>query len=186
MESVLMAKISKCGSKLAPVLAAAAILIAANAWPQSKMEIRTGAFAPGASIPEKYTCSGENISPPLAISGVPRSAKALVLIVDDPDAPAGTFVHWVVYNMPPQTNRIDAGVKSDKTMPGGGMQGRNDFGGVGYGGPCPPPGSPHHYRFRLFALSSPITPQSATGPGVEETMQGHILASTEIVGTFGR
>lgn len=151
------------------------------------MEIRTDAFAPGASIPEKYTCSGENISPPLAISGVPQSAKALVLVVDDPDAPAGTFVHWVVYNMPPRTDRIDAGVKPAQTMPGGGMQGRNDFGRAGYGGPCPPPGSPHHYRFRLFALSSQITPpQSATGPDVEQAMQGHILASTEMVGTFGR
>jgi Raf kinase inhibitor-like YbhB/YbcL family protein len=177
---------SKCGSKLVPVLAAAAILIAANAWPQSKMEIRTDAFAPGTSIPDKYTCSGENISPPLAISGVPQSAKALVLIVDDPDAPAGTFVHWVVYNMPPQTKGIDAGVKPGNTMPGGGMQGRNDFRGVGYGGPCPPPGSSHHYRFRLFALNGEITPQATTGPGVEQAMQGHILTSTEMVGTFGR
>ena len=181
-----MADSSKSGSKLSLFLAAAAILIAANAWPQSKMEIRTDAFAPGASIPEKYTCSGENISPPLALSGVPPSAKALVLIVDDPDAPAGTFVHWVVYNMPPQTNRIDAGVKPGQTMPGGGMQGRNDFGRIGYGGPCPPPGSPHHYRFRLFALNSPITPQSDTGAGVEQAMQGHIPASAEMVGTFGR
>jgi hypothetical protein len=150
------------------------------------MEIRTDAFAPGTSIPDKYTCSGENISPPLAISGVPQSAKALVLIVDDPDAPAGTFVHWVVYNMPPQTKGIDAGVKPGNTMPGGGMQGRNDFGGVGYGGPCPPPGSSHHYRFRLFALNGEITPQATTGPGVEQAMQGHILTSTEMVGTFGR
>ncbi|HEY2105038.1 MAG TPA: YbhB/YbcL family Raf kinase inhibitor-like protein [Candidatus Binataceae bacterium] len=181
-----MANRSKIGAKLLPLLGATVILVAANAWPQSKMEIRTDAFAPGASIPGKYTCSGENISPPLAISGVPQSAKALALIVDDPDAPSGTFTHWVVYNLPPRTNHLEAGVKPGPTMPGGGTQGRNDFGGAGYGGPCPPPGSTHHYRFRLFALNGEITPQSASGPEVEQAMRGHILASAEMVGTFGR
>jgi Raf kinase inhibitor-like YbhB/YbcL family protein len=181
-----MANNPKCWWKLLSAWTAAAVLIGANAWAQSKMEIRTDAFAPGAAIPEKYTCSGENGSPPLAISGVPQSARTLALIVDDPDAPAGTFVHWVVYNLPPQTARIDAGIKPGKTMPGGGMQGRNDFGRAGYGGPCPPPGSPHHYRFRLFALNSQLAPSSDTGTAVEQTMQGHVVASAEMVGTFGR
>jgi Raf kinase inhibitor-like YbhB/YbcL family protein len=181
-----MPNIAKCGRKLFVMAAAAAMFAAANAWPQSKMEIRTDAFAPAAPIPEKYTCAGENVSPALVISGVPPSAKALALIVDDPDAPSGTFVHWVVYNMPPQTARIDSGVKQSTAMPGGGAQGRNDFGRVGYGGPCPPPGSPHHYRFRLFALNSQIAPQSTTGPGVEQAIEGHVLASAEMVGTFER
>jgi Raf kinase inhibitor-like YbhB/YbcL family protein len=182
----IMRKIAKHGFKPLLTFAVIVILIAANAWPQSKMEIRTDAFAPGATIPDKYTCSGENASPPLAISGVPSSAKALVLVVDDPDAPAGTFVHWVVYNLPPQITKIDAGVQSGDAIPGGGVQGRNSFGNLGYGGPCPPPGSPHHYRFRLFALNSQITPQSATGPEVEQAMQGHVVASAETVGMFGR
>jgi Raf kinase inhibitor-like YbhB/YbcL family protein len=182
---VLMANIAKCGWKLS-LICAAAVLVTTNVSAQSKMEIRTGAFAPGGPIPEQYTCAGENISPALAISGVPASAKAMVLIVDDPDAPAGTFVHWVVYNIPPQTVHIDGGVSQGQSMPGGGVQGRNDFGRTGYGGPCPPPGSPHHYRFRVFALNSQIGPSSDTGPAVEQAMQGHVLASAEMVGTFGR
>jgi Raf kinase inhibitor-like YbhB/YbcL family protein len=107
-------------------------------------------------------------------------------VVEDPDAPLGTFVHWVAYNIPPRTTRIDAGAQRGSAMPGGGVQGRNDFGQTGYGGPCPPPGSPHHYHFRLFALNSPIAPGSATGRGVRRAMQGHILASAEMVGTFER
>src|SRR5271167_2822798 len=165
---------------------AATLPPAAIAWAQPKMEIRSAAFAPGAPIPTKYTCSGENISPALSFSGLPQSARSLALIVDDPDAPGGTFSHWVVYNLPPQTTHLDEAVKKGTAIPGGGSQGRNDFGGDGYGGPCPPPGRPHHYRFRLFALNSQIAPQPATGPGVEQAMDGHILASAEVVGTFGR
>ncbi len=181
-----MPNIDKCGLKVCLSLSAVAVLAAATALAQSKMEIRTNAFGPGSPIPDKYTCSGENLSPALVISGVPASAKSLALIVEDPDAPSGTFVHWVAYNIPPGKKQIDAGVKQDTAMPGGGIQGRNDFGRLGYGGPCPPPGSPHHYHFRLFALNGQITPQSATGPEVEQAMQGHIVASTEVVGTFGR
>jgi Raf kinase inhibitor-like YbhB/YbcL family protein len=181
-----MPKLRKQPEILLAVCMAVPLIFARSIWAQSKLEISTGAFAPGAPIPQKYTCSGENGSPAIAINGVPASAQALALIVEDPDAPAGTFVHWVVYNIPPRTTRIDAGVKQDATMPGGGVQGRNDFGRLGYGGPCPPPGSPHHYHFRLFALNSQITPQSATGPGVEQAMQSHILASAEMVGTFER
>ncbi len=181
-----MSNIAQCGWKVLLVSAAAMALGAANVWGQSKMEIHTDAFAAGAPIPDKYTCTGENVSPGLAISGVPSAAKSLALVVDDPDAPMGTFVHWVAYNIPPHTTRIDAGVRQGSAMPGGGVQGRNDFGQTGYGGPCPPPGSPHHYHFRLFALNGPIAPQSATGRGLERAMQGHILASAEMVGTFER
>jgi Raf kinase inhibitor-like YbhB/YbcL family protein len=177
---------SKRATRAAGLFAAAALLVAASAWPQSKMQISSSAFASGAPIPPQYTCGGPDVSPPLAITGVPPSAKALALIVDDPDAPAGTFVHWVVYNLPPQTSRIDTGVKPGAAMPGGGEQGRNDFGRVGYGGPCPPPGPPHHYRFRLFALNSQIAPASPGGPEVEQAMQGHVLESAETTGTFGR
>jgi len=166
--------------------AAFAVLAASSGRAQSKMEISTGAFAPGGQIPAKYTCSGDNISPMLTIRGVPPSAKALVLIVDDPDAPAGTFVHWVFYNLPPQTSQIEAGIKPDATLAEGGVQGRNDFGRAGYGGPCPPPGAPHHYRFRLFAVSSQIAPESSTGSAVEQAMQGRVVANAVMVGTFQR
>ena len=165
---------------------AAAMPLAATVWAQPKMEIRSAAFAPGAPIPTKYTCSGENISPALSFSGLPQAARSLALIVDDPDAPSGTFVHWVVYNLPLQTTHLDEAVKKGTAITGGGSQGRNDFGRDGYGGPCPPPGAPHHYRFRLFALNSQLAPQPATGQGVEQAIEGHVLASAEVVGTFGR
>jgi Raf kinase inhibitor-like YbhB/YbcL family protein len=181
-----MPRVGKPGLTLVLLFVGAALILPARAWPQSRMEIRTDAFATGGPIPVKYTCSGANVSPALAIGGAPQSAKALVLIVDDPDAPAGTFVHWVVYDMPPQTTHIDEAVAKGTTMPGGGTQGRNDFGGDGYGGPCPPPGKPHHYRFRLFALDGQIRPQSPTGTEVEQAMQGHILASAVVVGTYQR
>ena len=117
---------------------------------------------------------------------MPQGAKSLALIVDDPDAPSGTFVHWLVYNMPPQTTHLDEAVTKIASMPGGGMQGRNDFGHDGYGGPCPPPGSTHHYRFRIFALDSQISPDSSSGPQVESAMSGHVLASGELTATFRR
>jgi Raf kinase inhibitor-like YbhB/YbcL family protein len=168
------------------VCVAAALLLAVRVWAQPKMEIRTNAFAPGAPIPARYTCSGDDVSPALSISGVPQSAKALALIVDDPDAPSGTFVHWVVYNLPPGTSHLDEAVAKVSAMPGGGSQGRNDFGRAGYGGPCPPPGAPHHYRFRLFALNGQIAPQAATGQAVEQAMEGHVIATAEMTGTFQR
>jgi Raf kinase inhibitor-like YbhB/YbcL family protein len=176
----------KRGSQLLLVCIAASLMLPAAGWPQSKLEIRTGAFTAGDAIPAKYTCSGEDISPALSWSGAPQGTKSLALIVDDPDAPSGTFVHWVVYNLPSETTHLDEAVTKGTSMPGGGAQGRNDFGGDGYGGPCPPPGTPHHYRFRLFALNSQISPQSARGSEVEQAMKGHILASAELNGTFAR
>jgi Raf kinase inhibitor-like YbhB/YbcL family protein len=165
---------------------AAIVLVAASASAQPAMRLSSSAFAAGAPIPEQYTCSGRDLSPPLEISGVPPAAKSLVLVVDDPDAPSGTFEHWVVYNMPPNTTRIPAGVAAGATMPGGGGQGRNDFGRLGYGGPCPPPGAPHHYRFWLFALNSTITPPSPDARAIQRAMHGHVLESAETTGTFGR
>jgi Raf kinase inhibitor-like YbhB/YbcL family protein len=174
----------KCGLLL--VCIAAALVLPATSWSQAELEIRTGAFTARAAIPAKYTCSGQNISPPLSWTGVPQGTKSLALIVDDPDAPGGTFVHWVVYNLAPQTTHLEEAVTRSNSMSGGGAQGPNDFGGHGYGGPCPPPGSPHHYRFRLFALNSRISPPSSKAPDVEQAMEGHILASAELNGTFAR
>jgi Raf kinase inhibitor-like YbhB/YbcL family protein len=172
---------------LSLILCALATALRATPAPaQSKMDISSTAFASGAPIPAKYTCSGEDVSPPLSFSGVAPSARSLVLIVDDPDAPSGRFLHWVVYNLAPTTAHLDQGVSNAAVISNSGSQGRNDFGHEGYGGPCPPPGKPHHYRFRLYALNSRIEPQAATGPGVEQAMEGHIIAGAAVVGTFGR
>ena len=153
---------------------------------QTKLEVSSTAFAPGAAIPARYTCSGEDLSPPLSFSGVPPSARSLALIVDDPDAPGGRFFHWVVYNLTPTTTHLDRAVSNAAVTSSSGAQGRNDFGRDGYGGPCPPPGKPHHYRFRLYALNNRIAPQAATGTGVEQAMEEHIIGSAELVGTYGR
>ena len=177
---------AKRGFKFLLVWIAAALILPATSWSQSKMQIHSSAFTAGDPIPPKYTCSGQNVSPPLSWSGVPQGAKSLVLIVDDPDAPSGAFVHWVVYNLPPETTHLDEAVTNSTSIPGGGAQGRNDFGGDGYGGPCPPPGKPHHYRFLLYALNSRISPTPANGPAVEQAIKGHVFAFTDLIGIFGR
>lgn len=177
---------AKRGFQFLLICLAASSILSSVSWCQSRMEIHTGAFTSGDAIPSKYTCSGEDISPALSWSGVPEGTKSLALIVDDPDAPSGTFVHWVIYNLPPQTTHLDEAVPKATSIPGGGTQGRNDFGRYGYGGPCPPPGAPHHYHFRLFALNSQISPGGPSGPQVERAMQGHILARAGLTATFGR
>jgi len=167
-------------------------------------KIETAAFKPGGDIPAKYTCSGEDVSPalrwtdpPVATGHLTRVAtKSFALIVEDPDAPSGTFVHWVVYNLPADARELSEGVDkgSDKIVGdarrgGGGRQGRNDFGMIGYGGPCPPPGKPHRYLFRLYYLDSIlITPagHTATKYEFEQGMKGHILAEAEVMGKFQR
>ena len=145
------------------------------------------AFQPGKPIPEEHTCDGEDVSPPLTWSGVPENASALVLIVDDPDAPGGTFTHWVVLNIPPDFNgrTLVAGVKLDEDS--GIAEGSNDFGTVEYGGPCPPAGAPHNYLFRLYALDKRLEPGSgATRQQVTGAMDGHILAEANLSGTYQR
>jgi Raf kinase inhibitor-like YbhB/YbcL family protein len=163
-----------------------AAFLSGIAWPQSKMEIHADDFTSGAPIPPIYACTGRDISPPLSWSGVPKRAKTLALIVDDPDAPDGVFFHWIVYNLDPATTHIAEHVKKNTTVPLNGQQGRNDFGRYGYSGPCPPPGPLHHYRFRLFALDNHITPEPPTGPAVEHAIAGHIVSATQLVGTYGR
>ena len=130
-------------------------------------------------IPEKFTCKGANQNPPLQFQGVPVNAKSLVLIVDDPDAPGGTFNHWLVWNIAPATREIAA-----NSVPAGAVQGKNDFGKAGYGGPCPP--ALHRYFFRVFALDRKID----LGPGgtrsaLDQAIAGNVLASGELMGRFG-
>jgi Raf kinase inhibitor-like YbhB/YbcL family protein len=154
---------------------------------KDSMHLASTAFAEGARIPEKYTCDGENVSPPLKWNGVPADARSLALIVDDPDAPAGTWVHWVVYDLAPSVSELPEGASHSEPLPGGARQGMNSFRRVGYGGPCPPPGKTHRYFFKLYALDATLELKSnASKKDVEHAMEKHILAHAELMGTYQR
>jgi hypothetical protein len=136
-------------------------------------------------IPAKYTGDGENVSPPLRFSQVPRGAKSLVLIVDDPDAPRGTFDHWIVWNLPPDLKELTEGAEELKRLSPPPVQGTNGFGETYYQGPRPPPGKPHHYHFKLYALDVQLSlPEGSTKQEVERAMKGHIIEQAELVGTY--
>ena len=151
------------------------------------IELKSAAFKSGQTIPRKHTCDGPDLSPPLEWSGMPEGTHSLALVSDDPDAPVGTWVHWVLYDLPGETRFLAEGVSTTETLPRGGCQGRNDFGRIGYGGPCPPPGRAHRYFFKLYALSSRVNLQpGATKEALLKAMQGHVLAETQLMGTYGR
>ena len=153
------------------------------------LTLLSGAFAAGAGIPSKHTCDGADVSPALSWSGAPAGTVAFALIADDPDAPAGTWVHWVLFNIPGSATSLPEGVaKTDQPADlGGALQGRNDFRRVGYGGPCPPPGKPHRYFFKLYALGAALPLKAgATKQDVERAMRGHVLAETSLMGTYAR
>jgi Raf kinase inhibitor-like YbhB/YbcL family protein len=155
--------------------------------PAMNLELQTNAFTPGSEIPKRFTCSGSDDSPSLSWTSVPNGSRSLALIVDDPDAPSGTFDHWIVYAIPPQSNGLSEGIPKTEELPNGSRQGRNSFGRIGYGGPCPPPGHPHHYRFRLYALDIEVTlPPGANRTQLERVMTDHVLAQAELVGTYRR
>jgi Raf kinase inhibitor-like YbhB/YbcL family protein len=148
------------------------------------MRITSSAFAPNGTIPKQYTCSDKDLAPPLSFEEIPSNTSSLALIVDDPDAPAGTWVHWVVYNMPGTTTGIAEGAAD---LSGTVLQGVNDFKKRGYGGPCPPPGKPHRYFFKLYALDSAIDlPRGASKGDLEMAMDGHILGQAELIGLYSR
>ncbi len=149
--------------------------------------LESSAFKNGADIPRQFTCEGADVSPPLAWGGLPPGTKSLALIADDPDAPVGTWVHWVLYDMDPQTFQLQQGVAKSEAVPGIGKQGLNDFGKIGYGGPCPPPGKPHRYYFKLYALDTMLNLKpKAKKRDVEQAIKGHILAQTELMGKYKR
>lgn len=149
--------------------------------------LKTSAFQPNGEIPQKYTCDGQDVSPPLSWSDPPAGTQSFSLIVDDPDAPVGTWVHWVLYDLPPAARDLAAGVPKDLELPNGAKQGRNDFRKIGYGGPCPPPGPAHRYFFKLYALDSKTNLNSgATKADVLKAMEGHILAQAELIGRYKR
>ncbi len=157
------------------------------AQPAGKFELKSAAFEPGANIPRKYTCDGENVSPALRWNDPPASTQSFALIADDPDAPAGTWVHWVAYDLPASTRELPEGQPKSEALPSGGAQGRNDFPELGYGGPCPPPGKPHRYYFKLYALSAKLNLKpGATKRDVEQAMKGRVLAEAQLMGRYGR
>jgi Raf kinase inhibitor-like YbhB/YbcL family protein len=150
------------------------------------MRVESPAFAEGGQIPGRYTCDGKDISPPLSWSGVPEGTKSLALICDDPDAPGKTWVHWVLFNLPPRISELPEGVPALETISGGGAQGTNDFRKIGYGGPCPPRGT-HRYVFKLCALDTEVALASgATRADLDRAMKGRVLAEAALTGKYSR
>lgn len=144
------------------------------------MKIESPAFKHGQPIPEKYTCMGSDVSPPLVFHDVPEGTKSFALIVDDPDAPMGIFVHWLVWNIPGNATKLSEAAALSN-------QGKNGFKEVRYRGPCPPPGGPHRYFFKLYALDSEISlPNGSLKKQLESAIEGHVLGKAELVGTFQR
>ncbi|WP_068466432.1 YbhB/YbcL family Raf kinase inhibitor-like protein [Candidatus Protochlamydia phocaeensis] len=138
-------------------------------------------------IPSKYTCSGENISPPLKFLQIPQHAQSLVLIVDDPDAPHGVFDHWIIWNISPHVTQLSEGAPELKRLSPHPIEAKNGFGKKGYGGPCPPPGKPHRYFFKLYALDVPLALSEASSKkDVEQAMKGHVIEQAELMGTYQR
>lgn len=150
------------------------------------MKISSLAFEHNDTIPSKYTCDGEDISPPLVFEEVPENAASLALIADDPDAPVGTWVHWVMYNIPATSGGLAENIPPDSKLEDGSLQGITDFRRIGYGGPCPPSGA-HRYFFKLYALDNKLDlPSGATKQQVEAAMKGHIIAQDHIIGIYKR
>jgi len=175
---------------LVALLALSAVLYLKREPPQPKekdfvdsgvMRIQSTDFEPNGPIPARFTCDGENISPKLSVSGVPEDAVSLVLVVDDPDAPMGTWVHWLVWNIPPQTVEI-----ASAAVPAGSVEGVTSFGRSGYGGPCPPSGT-HRYFFKLYALDQNLSLTAAAKvQELDAAMSGHVLDKAGLVGVYGR
>lgn len=148
--------------------------------------IKTTAFPEGGTIPKKFTCDGPDVSPALTWVDAPAATQSLVLIADDPDAPVGTWTHWIIWGIPPGTT-LSEGVAKTETLSDGARQGRNDFKRIGYGGPCPPPGNPHRYFFRLSALDNKLDLKpGASRKELENAMHGHVLSQAELMGKYGR
>jgi len=151
------------------------------------LELTSTAFAAGTSIPVKYTCDGENISPPLAWGEPPPQTRSLALIVDDPDAPIGVFTHWVIFNIPPHIRSLAEALPAQERLENGAVQGKNGFGKLGYAGPCPPRGSPHHYRFTIYALDAVLDLKpGASKKDLLKAMEEHILAQGQLIGIYQR
>jgi Raf kinase inhibitor-like YbhB/YbcL family protein len=170
------------------VLGVCVLRAAAAAGSSSSLTIASDAFQDGKPIPRKYTCDGADRSPPLHWQGAPEGTISLALIVDDPDAPSGAWTHWILYNMPPATQALGEGVPATAALGDGSRQGTNDFGKIGYGGPCPPPGSTHRYRFKLYALSAPLDlePGARLDAVLKAIQRQKTIAVVELTTSYGR
>jgi Raf kinase inhibitor-like YbhB/YbcL family protein len=150
------------------------------------MEIKSPVFEAGGMIPKQYTCDGQDISPPLAWTTVPDGTESLTLICDDPDAPMGTWVHWVIFNLPANLGELPERIPPQKTLQNGAKQGINDFRKIGYGGPCPPSGE-HRYYFKLYALDTKLNLDAGIKKAdLLKAMEGHILAESKLMGKYKR
>jgi len=150
------------------------------------IKIKSSAFEESGMIPSKYTCDGQDVSPPLKWVSVPEGTKSIALICDDPDAPMGTFVHWVLYDLPADVRELPENVPAETALPNGARQGTSDFGTTGYGGPCPPGGT-HRYFFNIYALDAPVELSAgATKAELLGAMEGHILAQGRLMGKYQR
>lgn len=161
---------------------------ARNVKPEaSSMRISSPVFQEGQRIPKEFTEDGKNISPPLSWTGAPANCQSFALICDDPDAPVGNWVHWVIYNLPGNSNALSADINKSQKLPDGTNQGKNSWGNTGYGGPAPPPGKVHRYFFKLYALDNTL---SSNSPMSKEqlltSIKGHVIAECQLIGTYSR
>ncbi len=174
------------GSFLTEILLTTLLMVGQVEGAMGKMEVRSAAFGEGETIPADFTCDGANMSPPIEWSNVPKGAKSLAIITEDPDAPAGNWTHWLVYDLPPVLTQFRAGIPMGEKLSVGGSQGRTDFGALGYGGPCPPSGT-HRYLFKVYALDAMLyLKPGATKKELLKAMQGHILDMGQLMGTYER
>ncbi len=151
------------------------------------LALKATAFADGGEIPKKYTCSGADVSPALSWNGVSPGAHSLALIVDDPDAPGGTWTHWLIWNIPAHLTALPEGVPTREVLENGACQGTNDFNRIGYGGPCPPPGKAHRYFFKLYALDTSLNLKTGAGrQELERVMKSHVLSHAQWIATYKR
>ena len=150
------------------------------------LKIISAAFKEGQPIPRSYTCSGVNVSPPLEWSGMPANARTVAIVCEDPDAPSGTWVHWVLYNLPADNIGLVENLPATENLVAGGFQGTNDFQKIGYGGPCPPSGT-HRYFFKIYGVDGELPLKAgATKAELEKAMEGHVVAQAQLMGTYRR
>ncbi len=167
-------------------VSAAAKKTGKKGWKKMVMKIESPAFKHEGMLPSTYTCDGKALSPPLKWSGAPENVKSFALINDDPDAPVGLWVHWVIYNIPAATHELHENMPKDAELKNGAKSGKNSWGKLGYGGPCPPSGT-HRYFFKLYALDALLNlPSGASKEQVESAMKGHILAEAQLMGKYKR
>jgi len=184
-----MSSVKRIGSIIGVVIFSSMVspLFGAETKGGGTMDLKSSAFQSGAEIPRKYICDANDVSPSLSWDKAPAGTKAFALISDDPDAPVGTWVHWVIYDLPADTKELAEGIATSETLANEAKQGINDFRKVGYGGPCPPPGLPHRYFFKLYALDAPtnLKPR-ATKQQLLDAMKGHVLGEAELMGRYKR